>query len=191
MTKIPYQASGGTSLLMRLDDGDEVQVEIHLESYAVLWSSQLSASAALRNLVPLLPGAPREAIAVHADGTVAEDVATVLDLIAEDDTNSQIDIAFFRLRYEDRVVSWEECRVKSPDTGLWVEMAQVGFLADRLDENYLVELIRNTAPRLGVGAPALGRLAAEVVADAGRFPAAKLGEDFGAGAGEGSASDDG
>jgi hypothetical protein len=188
-TEISYQASGGTSLLMRLDDGDEMQVEIHLESYAVLWSSQLSASAAFRNLAPLMPGMPREAIAVRANGTVADDVASVLDLIAGNDPNDQIDITFFRLRYEDRIVSWEECRVNSPDTGLWVEVAQLGFLADRFDEGYLVELIRNTAPRLGVSAPTLGQRAAEVVADAGRFPAAQLGAVAGADAGDATASD--
>lgn len=174
-TPIPYQASGGRSLLIRLDDGNEVQVELHLESYAVLWSSQLSASAAWRNLAPLLPGMPREVIAVRADGIIVDDdAASALDLITSDNPNDQVGVTFFRLDYEDRVVSWEKCQMNSPDTGLWVEVAQLGLLAKRFDADYLVALMRNTAPRLGVDAPALVRQAADVVR--GSFPTAKLGD---------------
>lgn len=174
MTEIAYTASGGESLLMRLDNGDEVQVEIHVDSYSVLWSSQLSAAATFRNLVPLMPGAPLEAMAGDVDGTVTDgDVTAVLAVIASDDARRRL--AFFRLRYEGRIVTWEQRPLHSPDSGRWIVVAEVGILLTCLDEGYLAELIRNTAPRLSVAASALVRRAAKVITSAtGSFPVAEL-----------------
>lgn len=173
LTEFPYMASGGESLLMQLDDGDEVQVEIHLDSYSVLWSSRLSAAATFRNLAPLMSGAPLEAVAGDVDGTVTDGgVTVVLDLIANDDAHRRL--AFFRLQYEDRIVTWEQRPASSPDTGRWIVLAEVGVLLSRLDESYLAELIRSSAPRLTVAASALARRAAVVIARADRFPVAEL-----------------
>jgi hypothetical protein len=174
MTEVSYASSGGESLLMRLDDGDEVQVEIHVDSYSVLWSSRLSAAATFRNLVPLMPGAPLEAMAGDIDGTITDgDVTAVLTVIANDDARRRL--AFFRLHYEDRIVTWEQRPVSSPDSGRWIVVAEVGVLLSCLDEGYLAELIRSTAPRLSVAASTLARRSAEVImSEVGRFPVAEL-----------------
>lgn len=175
LVETPYQASGGPSALMQLGD-QELQVEIHHQSYALLWSTELQADAVVRNIEPFLPRARCEAVVVYADGfEVDGESGPVMRAIMSGADAKQI--AYVRLQYDDRAVTWEQRRVTLIGSERWFVAGQVGFVADRLDQGYIEALIEQTASyRLSPIAAELAGRAANVVAAIGRFPMGDLGE---------------
>ena len=174
LVETPYQASGGLSALMQLDD-QELQVEIHRQSYSLLWSTELQADAVFRNVEPFLPRVRCETTVVYADG-LQVDGESVRMLRATLRGTGAKQIAYVRLQFDDRAVTWEQRRVSLIGSDRWFIAGQVGFVADRLDQRYIEAMIERTASyRLAPIAAELARRAADVVAGIRRFPIADLG----------------
>jgi hypothetical protein len=170
LVETPYVASGGLSSLIQLDD-EELQVEIHRDSFSLLWSTDLLADSVIRNILPMLPGVPLEVEVAYVDGLAVErEPAAAMRAIARGEDARQV--AYLRLQYEDRVVSWEQRRVDLIGSSRWFVAGQVGFVADQLDAAYIESMIVRTASRrLAPIAPHLASRVAKVVGLAERFPA--------------------
>jgi hypothetical protein len=175
LVETPYVASGGLSSLIQLDD-EELQVEIHRASFALHWSTDLLADAVIRNIQPLLPNAPLEAEVVFGDGLpMDKEPAAAMEAIVQGEDARQI--VYLRLQFEDRAVSWEQRRVSLLGSSRWFVAAQVGLVADRLDEAYIEAMIERTASRrLAPIAADLAWRAGSTVGFAGRFPVGEFEE---------------
>jgi hypothetical protein len=186
LAETSYMASGGLSSLIQLDD-EELQVEIHRQSFSLLWSTDLLADSTIRNVRSLLPGVPLEAEIAYVDGmAIDQDPFATMETITRGDDARQI--AYVRLQFEDRVVSWEQRRVHLLGSSRWFVSGQVGFVADQLDQAYVELMIERTASRrLAPIAAELARRVANTVEAAGRFPLRAF-EDAGGASAAGGAS---
>lgn len=136
-----YEASGGTSRAYQLSEAEQLYVEVHPESYSVLWPSVLSDSDLAGQLASFLPQAGRRGVVYS---TVAKSLK-VYDLPEVDAQRFLIqarseagEIGFARIDYDDRVLTWE---LSEPDSG---RPNEIGFLAQTFDPSYLVVLVRET-----------------------------------------------
>lgn len=188
LVETPYLASGGISSLIQLDD-EELQVEIHRESFSLLWSTDLLADSVIRNIQPLLPDVPLEAEVAYVDGpSIDMEPAAAMEAIARGQDARQV--AYLRLQFEDRAVSWEQRRVNLLGSGRWFVAGQVGFVADQLDEAHIKTMIERTASRrLAPIAAYLAWRVASTVGFAGRFPVRAFDKTGRASAAGGAASD--
>lgn len=168
--QIEYTASGGPSLLIQLDNGNEMQIELHEDSYSVLWSTELSVAGVVSCLTPFLPPSPVEALAVDDSGAVAsDDVAGVMRVIRDAPER----LTFVRLEYDDRILTWERRALRSLATERRWVAAEVGLAASQFDEEYLASLLRETAsPYLASSATKLAGKATKIVT--ARFSVANL-----------------
>jgi hypothetical protein len=164
-----YQASGGTSRVFKMDEDEQLQIEVHKNDYAVLWPTMLSDSDISARLGGLLPQTCRRGI-VHVE---REDSHRIYELSGQE-TREFIDgihselgpLDFVRIDYDDRVLTWEG---RQGDGG---RSNEIGFLAEQFDPSYLVALVTSTATRpvIGIAEQAIYG-AADIV---GRFPSQSL-----------------
>jgi hypothetical protein len=154
-----YVASGGPSRIVRFPDGQELQMEVHATSFAVVWSTELDPDATLRLAAPLLPQHVRRARVVDAGQLRQEtEISTVVQRIKTGGRG----IALFRVQYDDRALSWENARHFASDARRGLGYARIGFVAESFDVDYIAELIERTgSARLNAAARKLLERAAE------------------------------
>lgn len=137
-----YQASGGTSRLFEVGKDEQLQIEVHPDSYSVLWSSELSDSELSMRLDALLPRSSRRVV-VSARKQESHNIYDISGGGAKEILSKLHDalrsLDFVRIDFDDRVLTWEcgDVNHQRPN--------EVGFLAERFDPSYLTALLTSTA----------------------------------------------
>jgi hypothetical protein len=174
VVKVPYQASGGASALLRVGGGATLRVEAHQGSFALVWPTHRSLNA-LAGLVArpadIRSGADTGALVVDSEGAVRE--GTFEDLRARIADGDE-EVEFVRLDLADVVVTWRQ----SADPALTGEdnaAHEIGLGAEYFDQELLRELIETTA--VATIASAAGKLVEEARAVLVAVPAASLRRD--------------
>ncbi len=133
MDRIDYEASGGSSRLFRLDTGDEFVVEVHRDSFTFLWSTPLLADTWLSRLSPLLPTRGGRVLVMSHGRPVKYRPARFAEALAA----NRDDVDFVRVRFSDRLVTWERSAA-DPERDL---VGEAAVLARSFDAEYIQSCI--------------------------------------------------
>lgn len=156
MTTTEYETQDGRALLVELGDGEELTVERHGNSWSVLWSCSLPAPEALRRVAELLPSSGLASFST-LDESVTSRSGQPLDEVPSARISELVDevgdsLTFARLDYKDRAVTWEVSPGKRK-RGRWLARpGEMGLMAAKRDDDYLVRVIEATATPLVVRA---------------------------------------
>lgn len=164
-----YEASGGTSRIYEVTEDEHLQIEVHPESYSVIWPTELSEEGVSNTLARLLPHTGQRAI-VHTPGQASHENYDLSGLDVEGFlrvfTDRVREPDFVRIDFDDRVLTWESCEFPEQ------RFNEIGFLARQFDPSYLVALINAT------GTPSVVAVAEEAINASSdiveRFPYAEL-----------------
>jgi hypothetical protein len=157
-----YTGSGGRSRVIRLPGSDQLTVELHPDSFTLLWSSFVDASRWATSVPLLAPARPGTAIVFAQED--AEPRAMPSYALAPEIATAAEAPVFVRLDYDDRVLTWEP---KHEDT-----FGAVAVLTNVVDTHYFQRCLKLTGtPAIAAAASALVREAWSLVE---RFPAGQL-----------------
>jgi hypothetical protein len=152
-----YPASGGDSEFREYGRGEIAQVELHVGSFTVLWSTGVPAEKLIALLAPTIEGQMGDAwLTGEDDIPVADSVANVVAHVVQD---SQIPsrYRFLRLELDDFTVTWSAPSfAPSADAGSRLTPGQVAIVCEECDFAWLRNLIERTSTeRVGADTEAL------------------------------------
>lgn len=141
VTMREYEASGGAARVYELSGGDVFVVEPHRDSFTFLWSTALPVTAWLASLSPMLPAGIGQALVIqnHRSEPSRYDPHDLGHRLEH-----QIDVAFVRIEYADRVLTWEAPQDAAAETTGPV-YGEAALVRDVVDRGYIVQCIQATA----------------------------------------------